>query len=55
MSLRSRTARRDATTVSCGCCASDLPRHKVAELGNTPGVYICRRCALWAIARTLRQ
>jgi hypothetical protein len=35
----------------CGCCDRDRPAGKVAELGNTPGVYICAGCALWAARR----
>ncbi len=44
-----------ADTVTCGCCGRDLPRRKVAELGSTPGVYVCRRCAVWALVRSFRQ
>ncbi|HYP44174.1 MAG TPA: DinB family protein [Propionibacteriaceae bacterium] len=33
----------------CGCCGQR--KTWVAELGATPGVYICRRCALWAVGR----
>ena len=33
----------------CGCCGQ--PRDHLAELSETPGVYICRRCAAWAIRR----
>lgn len=36
---------------SCGCCGRSLPRRRLAELGATPGVFICRRCAAWAILR----
>jgi len=35
----------------CGCCGRQLPAGKVAELGQTPGVYICAGCALWAARR----
>lgn len=35
----------------CGCCDRDRPAGKVAELGTTPGVYICAGCALWAARR----
>ena len=35
----------------CGCCDRKRPAGKVAELGNTPGVYICAGCALWAARR----
>ncbi len=38
-------------TVTCGCCARDLPLTAVHELGATPGVYLCRRCALWVAAK----
>lgn len=33
----------------CGCCGQ--ARTRLAELGTTPGVFICRRCALWAFRR----
>ena len=36
----------------CGCCGQ--PRAHLAELGETPGVFICRRCALWAMRRAGR-
>jgi hypothetical protein len=35
----------------CGCCGRQLPAGKVAELGSTPGVFICAGCALWAARR----
>lgn len=35
----------------CGCCARSLPAIEVAELGSTPGVFICVGCALWAARR----
>lgn len=38
----------DLTGLSCD---RDRPAGKVAELGNTPGVYICAGCALWAARR----
>ena len=38
-------------SVRCGCCGRDLPRTAVHELGGAPGVYVCRRCALWMAAR----
>ena len=45
----------DADTVSdhrqCGCCGRDRPARRVAELGVTPGVFICAGCALWAARR----
>lgn len=40
-----------AGTKQCGCCARDLPLRRLVELGATPGVYLCRRCALWAARR----
>lgn len=44
----------------CGCCGRSLPASEVAELGSTPGVFICVGCALWAarrlgVAPALRQ
>jgi DinB superfamily len=33
----------------CGCCGQ--PRTALAELGDTPGVFICRWCALGAVRR----
>lgn len=50
--------RRPADTgehVACGCCGRDLPRSSVHELGDTPGVFVCRRCALWMAARIGRR
>lgn len=35
----------------CGCCGRQLPKSEVVELGNTPGVFICVGCALWAARR----
>lgn len=35
----------------CGCCGRDMPANRVAELGITPGVFICAGCALWAARR----
>ena len=35
----------------CGCCGRQLPSRRVAELGVTPGVFICAGCALWAARR----
>ncbi|MFI5892103.1 bleomycin resistance protein [Actinoplanes sp. NPDC051513] len=41
----------DADTRSCGCCGRSFPAQRVAELGVTPGVYICAGCAFWAARR----
>lgn len=35
------------TQATCGCCAREYPRSALHELGNAPGVFVCRRCALW--------
>jgi catechol 2,3-dioxygenase-like lactoylglutathione lyase family enzyme len=35
----------------CGCCGRDLPQQRLTELRLTPGVYICRGCAIWAARR----
>jgi hypothetical protein len=41
--------------VTCGCCGRDRPRAGAHELGDTPGVYVCWRCALWMAARIVRR
>ena len=41
----------DPNTRSCGCCGRQFPTQQVAELGVTPGVYICAGCAFWAARR----
>lgn len=33
----------------CGCCGEN--KRNLAELFRTPGTYICRQCALWALRR----
>ena len=38
-------------TERCGCCGRQLSARRVTELGVTPGVFICARCALWAARR----
>jgi catechol 2,3-dioxygenase-like lactoylglutathione lyase family enzyme len=50
MTAPSDTADR-ADLRRCGCCGRHLPADKVAELGTTPGVFICAGCALWAARR----
>jgi catechol 2,3-dioxygenase-like lactoylglutathione lyase family enzyme len=35
----------------CGCCGRQMRATDVAELGQTPGVFICTGCALWAARR----
>ena len=40
--------------VRCGCCGQARPAGRVVELGSTPGVFICDRCALWAARRSTR-
>ena len=40
------------TPIRCGCCGQ--VRSHVTELGATPGVFVCRRCALWAAGRARR-
>ena len=48
MSMRADTQIR-TDRPRCGCCGQ--PRNALAELGDTPGVYICRRCALGVVRR----
>jgi catechol 2,3-dioxygenase-like lactoylglutathione lyase family enzyme len=38
-------------TRQCGCCGRTFPAREVAELGVTPGVFVCAGCALWAARR----
>lgn len=40
-------------TPKCGCCGRSGRR--MAELGTTPGTFICWTCALWAIRRAARM
>lgn len=35
----------------CGCCGRQRTADRLAELGQTPGVYVCALCALWAARR----
>jgi catechol 2,3-dioxygenase-like lactoylglutathione lyase family enzyme len=44
-------AAEDTDTRVCGCCGRQFPAQRVAELGVTPGVYVCAGCALWAARR----
>src|ERR671938_942741 len=39
----------------CGCCGQARPAGRLVELGSTPGVFICDRCALWAARRSTRM
>jgi hypothetical protein len=41
-----------AGAAHCGCCGRMLPASRLTELGSTPGVFICARCALWAARRS---
>lgn len=45
------TAVVEDSTRACGCCGRRFPANKVAELGMTPGVFVCTGCALWAARR----
>lgn len=48
---RPADTRTDNELRRCGCCGRQRPADEVAELGVTPGVYICAGCALWAARR----
>jgi hypothetical protein len=50
MTTSTDTAER-ADLRQCGCCGRQLPAGKLAELGSTPGVFICAGCGLWAARR----
>jgi catechol 2,3-dioxygenase-like lactoylglutathione lyase family enzyme len=39
----------------CGCCGRAVAVGRLVELGSTPGVFICDRCALWAARRSTRM
>ncbi len=41
-----------AGVARCGCCGRTQPASRLTELGSTPGVFICARCALWAARRS---
>src|SRR5918911_3757891 len=45
----------EAGPALCGCCGQARPAERLVELGSTPGVYICDRCALWAARRSTRM
>ncbi|GLL03754.1 VOC family protein [Dactylosporangium matsuzakiense] len=38
-------------TRRCGSCGDTFAAAEVAELGQTPGVFVCTGCALWAARR----
>jgi hypothetical protein len=42
---------QDTEVRRCGCCGRQRPARQVAELGVTPGVFICAGCAFWAARR----
>ena len=54
MTTASAETSRDAGPARCGCCGRSLPTERLVELGSTPDVYICDRCALWAARRSSR-
>ena len=41
-----------AGVAQCGCCGRTLSARHLTELGSTPGVFICARCAIWAARRS---
>lgn len=43
-----------ADAARCGCCGRPMPAGRLAELGDTPGVFICAGCAVWAARRATR-
>ena len=45
----------DQTASRCGCCGRAVSVGRLVELGNTPGVFICDQCALWAARRATRM
>lgn len=54
VAMRVSTTRDESGAVlTCGCRGRE--RRRLAQLGSTPGVYICRFCALWAWRRASRR
>lgn len=49
MTVMQDTAGTTSERRRCGCCGR--PRTRLTELGDTPGVFICAGCALWAARR----
>lgn len=45
------TTESAARTRRCSCCGRDFPHREVAELCETPGVFVCTGCGLWAARR----
>ena len=43
------------STARCGCCGRSLDRSRLTELLESPGEYICARCARWAARQTRRR
>jgi catechol 2,3-dioxygenase-like lactoylglutathione lyase family enzyme len=57
MDVTTTAADRDMgkTVPWCGCCGRTIRADRLVELGNTPGVFICDQCALWAARRSTRM
>jgi catechol 2,3-dioxygenase-like lactoylglutathione lyase family enzyme len=54
MTTTATDTHKDAGTARCGCCGRTLPAGRLTELGDTPGVFICASCAVWAARRAAR-
>src|SRR3954454_9933012 len=54
MTTTATDTHKDAGTPRCGCCGRTLPAGRLTELGDTPGVFICASCAVWAAPRAAR-
>ena len=48
-------AETDKSVPRCGCCGRAVRIGRLVELGDTPGVFICDQCALWAARRSTRM
>ena len=55
MSEDRSTASTQTDHLRCGCCGQARTPSRLAELGDTPGTFICARCALWAAGRIARS
>jgi catechol 2,3-dioxygenase-like lactoylglutathione lyase family enzyme len=45
----------DKAAPRCGCCGRAVRVGRLVELSNTPGVFVCDQCALWAARRSTRM
>lgn len=54
MTTTAASAGTESGRPHCGCCGRPRPAGRLAELGSTPGVFVCAWCGLWAARRASR-